>query len=294
MVSGFYACNTTTNTTTSTIHEIIETSEYSLYKSSLSKGTLIIFPCFPCDAQHSILELGIHKEAQELGYSTLYLNYNRKLYLSEEEKESLMDDIITYSKEHKLHKHPIYLGGFSSGGNIALITGNKIQQTKNPLDLKGIFIVDSPIDLEALYKTSERNIERQFSLASIQESTMLIQQFDNAFGHPNENREQYEANAPFTSSTSNIDNIQSLKNVPLRLYTEPDTAWWKENRKAEYEDMNAYYIEQLYNTLDVLGWSSVEIIKTSDKGYRANGTRHPHSWSIIDKENLLDWIKENN
>ena len=76
----------------------------------------------------------------------------------------------------------------------------------------------------------------------------------------------------------------------IRLYTEPDTLWWKKNRMADYDQMNAYYIKRLSESLKKSGFRSVEYIPTQNKGYRANGERHPHSWSIIDKKELIKWM----
>ncbi|WP_301338810.1 hypothetical protein [Tenacibaculum mesophilum] len=34
----------------------------------------------------------------------------------------------------------------------------------------------------------------------------------------------------------------------------------------------------------------LSILPTTNKGYRANGERHPHSWAIVDKNDLINWI----
>ncbi|WP_301280574.1 hypothetical protein [Tenacibaculum mesophilum] len=34
----------------------------------------------------------------------------------------------------------------------------------------------------------------------------------------------------------------------------------------------------------------LSILPTTKKGYRANGERHPHSWAIVDKNDLINWI----
>ena len=56
--------------------------------------------------------------------------------------------------------------------------------------------------------------------------------------------------------------------------------------------MNAYYIKKLSEDLKNSGFSKVEYIPTENKGYRHNGDRPPHSWSIIDKNGLMEWITE--
>jgi hypothetical protein len=74
--------------------------------------------------------------------------------------------------------------------------------------------------------------------------------------------------------------------------SEPDTIWWKHNRMADFDQMNAYYLEQLSELLKKTGFNQVEYIATENKGFRANGERHPHSWSIVDKKELIYWITE--
>ena len=39
--------------------------------------------------------------------------------------------------------------------------------------------------------------------------------------------------------------------------------------------------------------SKIEYIETQNRGYRANGVRHPHSWAIVDENELIKWILEN-
>lgn len=84
-----------------------------------------------------------------------------------------------------------------------------------------------------------------------------------------------------------------MKNLKIRLYTEPDLKWWKENRKNDFEDLNAFYIEKLSDILkSEFGNKNVELIKTENKGYRANGERHPHSWAIVNEKDLMIWMME--
>lgn len=59
---------------------------------------------------------------------------------------------------------------------------------------------------------------------------------------------------------------------------------------ADHEQMNAFYIKKLSETLIEKGYEHVEYIPTTNKGYRANGERHPHSWVIVDKKDLIKWM----
>jgi hypothetical protein len=272
----------------------ITNENYELSKPTKNlKRVLILFGGFPEKPENIKREFTIQELALEKSIAVLYMNYNQKLWLEETEKQKLAELLQKIFAENKLPTNDTYVGGFSSGGNVALLMGSFLVENKGfKLAPKGVFIVDSPIDLVALYKSSEKNIARNFSEVSVRESTWMIETLGKPFGNPSDGISKYQQYAVYTSSTETIDNIKGLKNTKIRLYTEPDTLWWKENRKADYDQMNACYIKKLAASLQNAGFSQVEYIATENKGYRANGDRHPHSWSIVDKKELIKWMME--
>ena len=166
-------------------------------------------------------------------------------------------------------------------------------ETKNAVQPKGVFIVDSPIDLLALYDTAKKNVARNFSQVSVQESKGQLKRFEKDFGDPNLSIEKYEFYSPFTSKTRNLKNIEYLKNIKVRFYTEPDKVWWKENRQANYEDMNAFYIKECAEQMNKqFTCKDFKYYPTENRGYRANGVRHPHSWNLVEVNNLIGWMLE--
>lgn len=275
------------------IQEVI-TENYHLHKpTNGTKKVIILFGGFPEKAEDIKREFKINEAALEKGIALVYMNYNQKLWLEKTEKNYLANLLQEIILEYQLPKDEVYIGGFSSGGNMALLISAFIMQNKHfDMMLKGVFIVDSPIDLVALYKSSEKNIANDFSDVSVQESTWIIETLEREFGSPYDDISKYQEYAVYTSETNSIDNVKVLSKVKIRLYTEPDTLWWKENRNAEYDQMNAYYIKRFAERLQTEGFNQVEYIPTENKGFRANGDRHPHSWSIIDKDDLLRWIME--
>ncbi len=272
----------------------ITNDNYELIKPTENiKKVLVLFGGFPEKPEDIKREFKILEIAKENSVAVIYMNYNQKLWLEENEKQKLAEQLLNIFLENKLPTNNTYFGGFSSGGNVALLISSFVIENKEfKLEPKGVFIVDSPIDLVALYRSSEKNLTRNFSEISVQESTWIIETLEKQFGNPNDDISKYQQYSIYTSKTNNIDNIKSLKNTKIRLYTEPDTLWWKENRKADYDQMNANYIKRLSETLKNSGFSQVEYIPTENKGYRANGDRHPHSWAIVDKKELIKWITE--
>ena len=254
------------------------------------KSVLILFGGYPEKADDIKREFKILELAMQNSIAVVFMNYNQKLWLEENEKQKLAEQLKRIFIENDLPGKSIYFGGFSSGGNVALLIGDFLSHQNSSLAPKGVFVVDSPVDLVALYKSSEKNIARNYSEPSIQESTWLLETLGEKFGNPHHNVSKYEVGSIYTSETNNIDNIRNLKSTKIRFYTEPDTIWWKENRMADYDQMNAYYLKQLSESLKNSDFNKVEYKQTKNKGFRANGERHPHSWSIVDKEDLIEWI----
>lgn len=268
----------------------IKTADYEMFKTNNQKGVLILFPCFPCDSKNTISEFNIIDQANKNGISVVLMNFNLHLYLNETELESLYQTISTLFEKNKLNTQNVFVGGFSSGGNVSLLLSNYLIKNKKSIQPKGVFIVDSPIDLLSLYKVSEKNIKNSKSKDALEESKWIIEELNSKFGKPSETIEKYELLSPYTNQTQNINNVLDLKYVKIRFYTEPDIDWWKINRENDLEDLNAFQIRNFYKELNNNGFSNIELIETKEKGVRANGTKHPHSWSIVDKSNLINWM----
>lgn len=272
---------------------IIEKEHYHILQpDGKSNAVLILFGGFPENAPLIREEFDIVDLAVKNKVTVVYMNYNQKLWLEEEDKFQLQHRLNTIFEEHNLPIENIHIGGFSSGGNVSFHLGNHL--SKNPLGLKpkGVFLIDSPIDLVALWKASEKNIKRNFSDVSVNESEYILNTLNTRLGNPNYSLSNYEELAVFTSVSNYIQNVRYLKDTKIRMYSEPDFDWWKDNRKADADQLNAVYIEKLAASMKSSGFSNVTYIATKNKGYRANGNRHPHSWSIVDQEDFMKWLIE--
>lgn len=253
-------------------------------------AVLILFGGYPQNATDIQREFNIKDTANQKGVAVVYMNYSRKLWLTDAEKSDLADLLQELISTNNLPKDHITIGGFSSGGNVAMLISNYLIDNNSGIKLNGVFVVDSPIDLVELYNIARKNIERNLVESSMQESQWLIQYLESQFNKPDQNIPAYEEHSVATLSKNNFDNIKELKSTKIRFYTEPDTAWWKNYNGSEYEQMNAYHIKRLVEVLKKNDFKNVEYIATQNRGYRSNGIRHPHSWSIVDPDELMDWI----
>ena len=110
-------------------------------------------------------------------------------------------------------------------------------------------------------------------------------------GNPSTHLAEYYKLSPYSFSDSTQTAIRKLSNMPLRIYTEPDINWWLKERGADFTNMNATECSAMINELNRLGNESAELITTQNKGYRKpQNKRHPHSWSIVDNDELIKWL----
>ncbi len=267
------------------------TDEYELLLPKTAQtGVVLLFPGFPETPDIVKQEFKIIAPAMRAGVAVALMKFNRRLWLEDDEKEELAAVINRMFVENKLDRDNVHIGGFSSGGVVSLLLSNYLVASGSSVLPQGTFVIDSPVDLLGLYENSQRNIERNFSPVSVQESRMIVSILESAFGSPEDSIAAYEAHAVYTHQTRHTENLSHLKDVKLRFYTEPDVVWWKQNRQNKYEEMNAYFIKHLADELRKEFGNNVAYIPTENRGYRSNGDRHPHSWSIVDVDELIRWV----
>jgi len=270
-----------------------QTDDYELIRSSKSKVLLIVFPGGGSTSKETKGEFKIVKKATKKGISVLLMNFNRHLWIEKNDSEQLAKMITEAIEKNHLKTESVFIGGMSLGGTVALTLSNHLLETNASLKPKGVFVVDSPIDLFALYESSQKDVLRaDFSEERLAEPKWIINYFEKEFGGKDSLLLNIQKVSPFTFKTKNIDNIKNLQNKKLRFYTEPDTLWWKEIRGTNFESTNAFTLQKINKILKNKNWKNITLIQTKNKGYRANEERNPHSWSIVDIDDLINWILE--
>lgn len=271
--------------------EISSTENYELHKAAQSKALLILFPGGGGDAKGTLEEFKIAEAAAQNQISLLLINYARNIWVNVDDCKALAMQIENVIKTHQLPRQKVFIGGMSIGGNVTLaLTQYLLQQNK--LSVKGAFVIDPPLDLYALYESSVSDVARNdLSEERLAEPKFIINYFEDNFG-TDSLLTNIQTVSPYTFKTQHIENISALKTIHLQLYTEPDKNWWKTNRDTDFKNTNAFSIQQLHKTLKQQNWTQVQLIETKNKGFRSDGTRHPHSWSVVDVGALIDWISE--
>jgi len=205
-----------------------------------------------------------------------------------------LDTLLTQVvQRYDVPRERVAIGGFSAGGIGAVRYAQFCAQQKCQAipRVAAVFAVDSPLDLERLYRTSEVIVQRNAPRSNIAEDSMILHTLRDALGGtPDDARASYRLHSAMLASAPDGGNALLLARTPIRLYTEPDVHWWMEERNLDYHAMNAVDHAALINLLRVAGNDRAELITTTGKGYRPNGRRHPHSWSIVDEAELERWL----
>ncbi|MBA3498235.1 MAG: hypothetical protein H0T86_14125 [Gemmatimonadales bacterium] len=187
----------------------------------------------------------------------------------------------------------VVIGGFSAGGTAAVRYAEFCAARRSPagVRIRGVFAVDAPLDFGRFWRGETLAIRRGAHPGFVREASAVLADMRRVLGgSPNEEPARYLQMSPFSAFAEAGGQARLLARVPVRLYTEPDIQWWMANRKVEYYSMNALDAAGLILQLQLLGNEQAELIATQERGVRSDGTRHPHSWSIVDETDLEAWI----
>jgi hypothetical protein len=85
---------------------------------------------------------------------------------------------------------------------------------------------------------------------------------------------------------------RSKNDEQTMIISEPDVQWWLNQRGYDYTYMNITDQAAMINELRRLGNDKAVLVTTINKGYRKPDNRkHPHSWSIADSEQTINWLQ---
>lgn len=222
-------------------------------------------------------------------YPELYL-YNGPMDLL----DNLINEVVV---KHNIPKDKIVIGGMSSSGTRAVRYTQYCEQgkSKNGIKIAGVFGVDPPLDNERFYQSSKQIIDKGLGKGHQEEAKLMLEFYKKNIGtgfRKRRTKRKFIITSAYTDSDKEGGNAKYLKDVPVRLYHEPDIDWWLKERNESYIHTNSPDIVGLINTLQVMGNKQAELITTTGKGYLRDGTRHPHSWTIVDEPDLINWIMQ--
>ena len=215
------------------------------------------------------------------GYLTIVPELPYSLFAGASIRKHLLEILKTQATTKGLS---LSVGGFSAGGSVAISYAEYLLSLDSVTNLKSVFAIDPPLDLERLYSTAGYFMEYDCNMMR-DEGLLMSTYLDKAMGGPpKDNHETYVALSPFLASEADGGNARRLKQIPIRLYAEPDLNLVKNRycKELREDDLNATDLEKLARILKTLGNTNCEYIVTQDRGY--------HSWNIADGRELAAWI----
>lgn len=217
-------------------------------------------------------------------------------YMTDESLQALHAMLADAVDRFQCPSDKIVLGGFSAGGVGAVRYGEvsvqgSLQKAFVP---RAVFAVDPPLDLQRWYRGLQLAVQRNYPSPFLAEAREVIQVLHYILGgSPEEVPEAYAHASALTAFAVQGGNLKYLRDIPIRMYTEPDVLFFLEHGTDLYS-LNALDVIFAINELRAMGNSQAELIVTSGKGYRPDlgGIRMPHSWSIVEEADLADWIEQ--
>lgn len=271
------------------------------------KAVLVLFPSSfeSCEDVISNNKKLIQKSFDK-GIMTLVLssNFNSSLSLDNFALNFINQTFTEITTKSNVPKDKFILCGLSLGGMNALRYTEMAQDKNFITSIKPIAVigVDPPVDEMGLFHRAQDEVTlyqpdslklnkgQQNALA---EGKMLVADFKDLYGGtPEQTPTKYIQHSPFSRTEKDGGNAKYLLKIPTKIYCDPDINWHLINRQRDYYHINASDQTALINYLTLNGNKNAEFKSCIGKGYRLDGTRHPHSWSIIDTEDCIKWIEQ--
>ncbi|WP_165973399.1 hypothetical protein [Pedobacter sp. ok626] len=211
---------------------------------------------------------------------------------------AILNEVVV---KYKVAKNKFIIGGFSGGGMLALryTEMSRDKSDKTYISPAAVFGVDPPVDLAGLYNTSKRDLimnSDRTGLSSgkmngLREAKWIVEKYDKIYGGaPDQYPKRYIQCSMYSRSQKDGGNARFLNDLPVRVYCDPDILWALKERNRDYYDMNAANLSAMINFLNLNGNKEAEFISAIGKGYRLDGARHPHSWSLVEPIDCINWM----
>jgi hypothetical protein len=275
-----------------------DSTSKSLYYCSLMpvqapKGVLVLL-CGTWETTLHVIQsnTGLIEQAHNHQLAVIIPSLNQRLSLNTTVLQFLNTVFTDAMQKYHLPADKFIIGGLSMGGLFSLRYAELSAEDPTQTDIhpKAVYSVDGPTDLENLYYSFKRRFNNPRN-ANKGEAEYAIKEFEKFMGgSPEQYRKQYIHYSTFSKSEEDGGNAKYLLNIPVRIYNDLDVNWWIENRGNDLYDMNALDQSAFINHLIGRGNKKAAFINAIGKGYRLEGNRHPHSWSIVDPEECIEWI----
>ena len=257
--------------------------------------TIIMLSGSALDTTRNIDEFAIIKPALEKNIAVLFVSTGKVIeFLFTDKDLNTIDELVGNAlKKYNLSSKPKFLIGMSLGGTMALRYSEYGLLNKSKFGFRpdAIAICDAPLDMERMWHEQQQAIVNNYHPNAVGEAHWVLHYLKkNLGGSPDESMDAYIAYSPFVYSDEKRSKIELFKNIPIRMYHEPDIVCWVDNRGKDYNTINSIDLAGFYNYLKQAGNTQVELITSYNKRKDFNTGSSPHTWTIVDNEELIAWL----
>lgn len=263
-------------------------------ESDQIEGVLFLLAGLTQDQSSIFIESDLPEVAAN--QNLLTVAFAGRTFLSADERlipslNRVFEDIM---ERYQVEADQFILGGFSAGGIIAMrYTQLCVEKPEEfPIQPAGLFMVDAPIDLFFLQEMHLKIIQDSLSEVAVNEARFLGRLYNGFYGTtPDQNPEAFRNISPFSINMAYGTHEQYLMDIPIRTYHDVDIMWRIIERGQPARYQNYIPNAELINRLILAGHQDALLVQSYQTGYRADGKRHPHSWSVVDEAACIAWIK---
>lgn len=257
------------------------------------RGVIVLLPGTWETTEHLLSSMRTFCElAYQKQLAILVPSINQHLTLNKDILQVLNTCLSNAIQRYNLPKDQFVFGGWSMGGIFSMRYAEFANENSENTVVKpkAVFNCDGPCDLTTVYNNFKRKLNKN---PGQNEPTYGIKELETfCGGNPEQVPQQYEYYSPFTIKNDDGGNARYLLQTPIRIYGDVDPVWWMKNRHVDMYDLNAVNQTAMIQWLNDHGNAKATFINAYQKGIRLEGNRHPHSWSIVEPLDCIQWIED--
>ncbi len=272
---------------------------YCVAPDSQPVGLLILLPGARGNSEWPLKTTKIPYLAAEYGLATIMIDYETWLsWLHDDVLKLLNSSIKNVIQKYKIPTDKCVIGGFSSGGAMALNYTELAfkNQSKTAIVPAGVFGLDAPVDLSELYNVNLLEIQgfvcNGEKVKVSEETKNMYEKMNKYLGNTAENYENYQKYSPFIFNERYHSGGSAvyLKNVPVRIYSGiSENYLQKKSECGFYLDSSPFLISFLKHK----GNQKASFKSIYDDDYSPDGGenfRGRHAWLGFDSQECVNWI----
>lgn len=258
-------------------------------------ATIIMLSGSALDTSRSIDEYALIKPALDKNMAVLFVSTGKVIeFLFTDNDIDIVDRLVgNVLEKHELAAKPKFMIGMSLGGTMALRYSEYCLLSKSKYGFKpdAIALCDAPLDMVRMWHEQEQAILNNYHPNAVGEARWVLHFLKkNLGGSPDESMDNYISYSPFVYSDKTRSKIDLFKDIPIRMYHEPDIEWWIQNRGKDYNTINSIDLAGFYNYLRQAGNKQVELITSHNRRKDYKKGSSPHTWTIVDNDDLISWF----